>query len=398
MSLKRLPCQLLWFSFYLLGISCMNAQEKNSSDSISVLNLLFIGDVMGHGPQIKSAEVIKDEKYNYEPCFRYIQPIIEQADFAIGNLEVTLPGEPPYQGYPKFRSPNELAEALKKAGFDMMVTANNHSNDAGGLGVTNTINTLKRYGFFHTGTFRNEAERAIFYPLIVYKNDFKLAFLNYTYDTNGWATEAPTMVNEIDTNLIKADMETARLLKPDAIIVLMHWGKEYKLVENKKQQRLTNLLFQEGADLVIGSHPHVVQPIKESIYQGDNEIERKVLVTYSLGNFISNQTKLNTDGGLLFEIALLKDQQTGAVTLGPHHYIPLWRYIHRDKKGKATFHTIPISAFEDDKTNLLEMKENDKTAMNAFSETLRTHLSNYDSSERKISLEALNLSPIISKK
>ena len=226
------------FGFLFFAFTLSTAQQSYSSDSIARLNLLFVGDIMGHGPQIKSAEIIENEQYDYLPCFKYIRPVIEQADLAIGNLELTLPGKPPYQGYPQFRSPNELAYALRVSGFDMLVTSNNHSNDAGKLGVINTISTLKNYTFYQTGTFKNSEEKELFYPLIVYKNGFKLAFLNYTYGTNGLSTKAPTIVNLIDTTLIKNDMKLAQQLNPDAIIVMMHWGLEYKLVESSKQRML----------------------------------------------------------------------------------------------------------------------------------------------------------------
>ena len=205
----------------------------------------------------------KNKSYDYLPCFQYVRPILEEADLAVGNLELTLPGKPPYQGYPRFRSPDELAYALRVSGFDLLTTSNNHSNDAGKQGVIKTIETVKGYGFYQTGTFRNAEERELFYPLIVYKDNFKLAFLNYTYDTNGLPTRLPTVVNEIDTSLMKKDMETAKALRPDAIIVIMHWGLEYQLRESKTQRRLTKQLFDWGADLVIGGHPHVVQPIME---------------------------------------------------------------------------------------------------------------------------------------
>jgi poly-gamma-glutamate synthesis protein (capsule biosynthesis protein) len=382
---------LFSFLFYFLFISGSLAQKSLSNDSIARLNLLFVGDIMGHGPQIKSAEIVEDKRYDYLPCFKYVRPIIDQADLAVGNLELTLPGKPPYQGYPQFRSPDELAYALRISGFDMMVTSNNHSNDAGKIGVINTISTLKNYSFYQTGTFKNSEERELFYPLIVYKNGFKLAFLNYTYGTNGLSTKEPTIVNLIDTTLIKNDLKLAQQLNPDAIIVLMHWGLEYKLNESSKQRMLSKQLFNWGADLIVGSHPHVVQPInQDSVLQKDSTF-KKVVVAYSLGNFISNQTKPNTDGGIMLETELIKNLKTGKVTLGENHYIPVWRYIHKDSKRKSTYHVVPISAFEKDKTNLLEMTEKDKKAMKSFVAKTRNHLNKYDSSERYLNFDVLNL-------
>lgn len=389
---------LLWLSvvilFFLFG---NNTLAQSSSDSISKINLLFIGDVMGHRPQIKSAEVVKNKQYNYEPCFQYVKPIIEEADLAIANLEVTLPGEPPYSGYPAFRSPDELATALRNAGFDILVTANNHSNDSGKKGVTHTIDEARANGFYQTGTFKTIEERELFYPLIVYKNDFKLAFLNYTYGTNSIKTQPPTFVNYMEEELMEKDIQEAHQYEPDAIIVVIHWGKEYKLIESKKQNRIAKKLFGWGADLIIGMHPHVVQPIREMEVVQQDSTFKKTLVTYSLGNFISNQTKLNTDGGLMFEISLEKDKTTNEVTLGEHHYIPIWRYIHRESRKKRTYFAVPISAFENGNENWLGMDRKNINAMKAFAKTTRDHLKKFDSSERKIELQELGDIPKLEK-
>lgn len=337
------------YRFFLLGLALLVQNLLIAqNDEFYHVKLLFTGDIMGHEPQIRSAEIKRNELYDYTPCFKYIKPLLQSADLAIGNLELTLPGKPPYTGYPTFKSPDELALALKDAGFDILVTANNHANDSGKDGVTHTIETLLNYGFYHTGTFRSPEERDVFYPLIVYQNNIKLAFLNYTYDTNGIPTREPTIVNLIDTAQIRKDMTDAHALNPDIIIVIMHWGLEYQLKENAVQQQLAQFLFQQGADLVIGSHPHVVQPIKEEPFTKEDGTEGSGLVVYSLGNFISNQTQANTDGGIMFEIELLKSRYTGGLTFGNYRYIPVWRLIQKDKSGKATYYTLPVADYEED--------------------------------------------------
>ena len=145
---------------------------------------------MGHTPQIDAARQ-PDGSYDFKPCFSYVKEQISNADLAIANLELTLPGKPPYTGYPQFRSPESLANDLLDTGFDLLVTANNHSNDGHLLGVTNTLDVLDRVGLQHTGTFRNAAERTALYPLMVYEGDARIVFLNYTYGTNGIPTPAP---------------------------------------------------------------------------------------------------------------------------------------------------------------------------------------------------------------
>ena len=375
---------VLFFSFFSFLL------QAQTVDGLSKLKLLFVGDIMGHDSQIASAKV-GEGLYDYEPCFQFVEGIIEKADLAIGNLELTLPGKPPYKGYPQFRSPDALAKALRQAGFDMMVTANNHSNDAGLNGVVNTINTLDQLGFYHTGTFQSAEEKEAYYPLIVYKNDFKLAFLNYTYGTNGLKTKPPSIVNLIDEKQIEADLETTKTLQPDIIIVVMHWGNEYQLIESKEQSNLAKKIFNWGGDLIIGAHPHVVQPIREQEIIRSGETAKKGLVAYSLGNFISGQRRENTDGGLMLEIELTKDRNNGKTLLGDHNYIPVWRYIRSEDNGKKTFHIVPISSFEEEAVSLLGMSKTDVTKMLKFAKRTRQHLSRFDSRERIVSIGELQV-------
>ena len=338
------------------------------------LRLIFAGDIMGHSPQIQSAEVVKNKKYDYAPCFQYIKPVLEKADIAIGNLELTLPGKGPYTGYPMFRSPDELAKALKDAGFDLLVTANNHSNDAHGLGVSNTIQTLRDLGFIQTGTFKTRRDRDAFYPLMVYKNGFKIAIVNYTYDTNGIPTQAPTVVNLIDTVQIKADLAEAVARKPHFIIAIMHWGLEYQLNENKDQQRLARMLIRNGADMVIGMHPHVVQPVKKERVKMPDGSTKEAIVVYSLGNFISNQKQPNTDGGILFQVDLLKKKGSPDVSIGKQGIVPIWRYIHKSAAGKSTYHTLPVSMLERNPDYFKGMNPASRSVMLKFAESVRKRL------------------------
>ncbi len=340
------------------------------SAQTDTLRLIFAGDIMGHAPQISSAKTASGQ-YDYAPCFKYVKPILEGADIAIGNLELTLPGKAPYTGYPMFRSPDALATGLKSAGFDLLVTSNNHSNDAHGLGVVNTIETLRKEGFLQTGTFKNQRDRDALYPLMIYKNGFKIALLNYTYDTNGLPTEAPTIVNRIENEQIAADLAEARARKPHYIIVVMHWGLEYQLTENAVQREQAKFLIQNGADMVIGSHPHVVQPIRTERVTMPDGSEKEALVVYSLGNFISNQQQPNTDGGILFQVDLLKRKGSPEVRLGDHGMIPVWRYVHKTAAGKTTFFALPVSHVERNADLVPGMALSAQNAMLKFAEGLR---------------------------
>lgn len=337
------------------------------------LQLIFAGDIMGHAPQISSAQV-SPGKYDYRPCFRYVKPILESADLAIGNLELTLPGKAPYTGYPMFRSPDALAEALKDAGFDIIVTANNHSNDSRGAGLVSTIETLRDLGFQQTGTFKNQRDRDAFYPLMVYKNGFKLALLNYTYGTNGVPTTPPTIVNLIDTVQIARDLAEARARKPHFIIVVMHWGLEYQLTENAEQRSQADFLIRHGADLIIGAHPHVVQPIRTETATLPDGTRKQAIVVYSLGNFISNQKQPGTDGGILFQVSLLHRKGVPYAEVGGCGYIPVWRYIEKKANGKVNFYALPAGKYERNPDAKPDLPLSAQNAMMKFVESVRKRL------------------------
>ena len=224
----------------------------------SEATLLFVGDLMQHSPQFKRAQQA-DGSFNYDICFGDVKPFIEAADIAIGNLEVTL-GGPPYTGYPCFSAPDDWLWAIKKTGFDVLTTSNNHCLDRGRRGLERTLMMTDSAGFQTLGTYRNAEERQKRYPLLVEKNGIRFAFLTYTYDMNGFEVEEPNVVNVIDTILMKKDILVARSMRPDMIIAIMHWGTEYKLLPDNDQQSCAQWLLEQGVDHIIGGHPHVIQP------------------------------------------------------------------------------------------------------------------------------------------
>lgn len=305
------------------------------------LSLVFAGDLMGHDEQIQSAWNTATKEYNYDTCFSLIRDYILSADIAFVNLEVSLAG-PPYKGYPQFSSPDELAVAARSAGFDVFLTANNHTVDRGKKGLERTINVLDSLGIIHTGTFTDRENRDTFYPLIIEKNNIRLAVLNYTYGTNGLKVSEPNIVNYIDTSVIANDLSKARLAEPDFIIVTIHWGIEYQRTENKEQSELAGFIFRNGADVIIGSHPHVIQPVRK--YQEGNDTSGFKLVVYSLGNFISNQRERYRNGGMVFRLEL---EKTGKTKVKDHDIYPV--YVHKPyNPGNWARHfvLIPIVDYE----------------------------------------------------
>ena len=299
------------------------------------VTLLFAGDAMQHTPQFYAAKT--DSGYNYNAVFELVNKKISNAVIACVNFETTLGGKP-YTGYPLFSSPNEYAIALKDAGFDVFFTANNHSLDTGSKGLEHTIRVIKEIGAKQTGTFVSKQKRDITYPLMIIKNGIRIAFLNYTYGTNGLLTKKPNVINLIDTLIIKEDLKTAQLLNPDILIAVMHWGEEYHTKPSNKQKETAEFLLQNGVRIIIGHHPHVVQSVQINKINGNIEST----VFYSLGNFVSNQRKLNTDGGMLAEIVIKKNTNDASINIESVDYSFVW--VHKYfEKGKPVYRLLPIS-------------------------------------------------------
>ncbi|MFN2312938.1 MAG: CapA family protein, partial [Bacteroidales bacterium] len=226
----------------------------------TVLTLLFAGDIMGHDGQIAAALNDSTGKYEYDSVFKYISPVISAADVAIGNLEVTLGGAP-YKGYPAFSSPDALAVACRNAGFDILVTANNHSADRGTKGLVRTIRVLDSLGIAHTGTWVSGEARDSLSPLMICHDSIRLALLAYTYGTNGIIVPPPATVSYIDTVRAAADIRKSFDSGADRTVIFIHWGTEYDTLPDKNQKKTAAALLRSGADIVIGSHPHVLQPM-----------------------------------------------------------------------------------------------------------------------------------------
>lgn len=309
------------------------------SQNDSSMSILFIGDVMGHDSQIESAYDPASDSYDYESVFKPLKPLFNNADFSIANLEVTLAGKP-HKGYPQFSSPDELAIGLKNNGVKVLVTANNHSCDRSDQGIIRTVNILDSLDIMHTGTFRNQADRDSLNLMILEKNGIRVGILNYTYGTNGLPAPHPTIVNKIDLVQMKTDLIRCRMENLDKIIVFMHWGLEYQKSPNKSQTDLMTFLFKEGVDIIIGSHPHVLQKME---YFKDTSDNQEHIVVYSLGNFVSNQRKRGTDGGAIVEIVLKKGNNKTKIAKKGYHLT----WVDKDfRDGKVRFKVYSVKDLE----------------------------------------------------
>lgn len=295
---------LILLMMVLYASSCHSGKGKGGlpADSAAVqepverhLSLLFAGDLMQHMPQIKAA-MQSDGSYDYDDCFAGIREEVERADVAIANFETTLAG-PPYSGYPRFSAPDDFLRGVIGAGFDILLTANNHCVDTHKEGMERTLMMMDSLGVPHLGTYRNSEERERNYPFLLEKNGLRVVLLDFTYGTNGIPVPEPFCVNMMDTAEIAADLAKARTMDPDIIIALPHWGIEYQTLPSQEQRDMADWLLAHGVDHIIGGHPHVAQPL---------ELRGRNLVAWSMGNLVSNQSKPNTYGGYMVRMDFMK--------------------------------------------------------------------------------------------
>ena len=306
-----------------------------------------VGDIMVHSTQLTSAFDPKCKCHNFHPVFKNIKEYLVSADIAFGNLETTLPGDSKlFAGYPQFGAPDELAHALKDAGFDILTTSNNHSVDTGRKGIDHTIDTLDSLGISHLGTYKSIEEFEKNRILLYTKNGINFAFLSYSYSTNGIAIPKDKVVNIIDKDRIREDIQLACSKKPDVLIVAYHFGTEYARFPDKFQKEMVDFAFQEGADIILGGHPHVLQPYELDLIQDKYGERKQRLVIYSLGNFVSGQIKRYTNGGMIFNFKLTKKMQTGKteISIQDVGYVPVFVYVSNDKSGYQ-YNVLPVEKY-----------------------------------------------------
>lgn len=278
----------------VLLLSLVSLLQSNNE-----VNLMFVGDAMQHTPQLTAARQA-DGSYDYTRCFAHIESDIAWADYAVVNLECPLGGAP-YTGYPAFSAPDSYAKQLRESGFDLFLTANNHCLDRRDRGLKRTIAALDSLGIPHIGTYVNDAARQQQVPVITTIKGVRFAFLTYTYGTNGIPVQGGVVVDFIDRARIAADIALARGRGAQVICVCLHWGIEYQLKPVESQRSLADFLVDQGVDLIIGSHPHVVEPME---MRHSARHDKDVLLVYSLGNFISNQNDIDSRGGAMVKVSV----------------------------------------------------------------------------------------------
>lgn len=312
---------------------------------VSTATILSTGDLLMHGGLINAANQ-GDGTYDFGYIFPYITEYVTAADYAVANLETTLAGTAkPYQGNPMFNCPDELVDAAKNAGFDMLLTASNHSYDSQQPGFERTIRTVREKGLTNLGTMLSAEE-----PKYVVQdiNGIKIGMIAYTYEDSLGPGNPPALnynpMNAGGYDLINCfrhsdpdslynhlgpQMELMKADGAEAIVVYLHWGQEYKLEANASQKEIAQHLCDMGVDVIIGGHPHVVEPVE--LLESATDPSHRTVCLYSMGNAVSNQrqgllksiTTAHTEDGVLFSVTFSK-YSDGTVYLEDVELIPIW--------------------------------------------------------------------------
>ncbi|NLV77259.1 MAG: CapA family protein [Tissierellia bacterium] len=288
--------------------------------------ILATGDIMFHKPQIKGAYDENIGKYDFKHNFEYVKKYIKSADLAVANFETVTAGEDiPYSGFPNFNSPVETLDAIKYAGFHMLTTSNNHCLDQGKKGLLNTISAIEERGLINIGTYKEPVEDIFMMDI----NNIKIALLSYTYGFNGMGytlteEEQKYMVRKIDEDRIENDIQKAKDKGADIVVVFIHWGNEYQREPSEEQINLGRKMVQWGANIILGSHPHVIQRSEIIQYNGKDNY-----IIYSMGNFLSNQRRETmdnkyTEDGVMVKLILEKDYSKKQTIIQDIEYIPTW--------------------------------------------------------------------------
>lgn len=319
---------------------------------LTEITVAAVGDIMMRNKLILAAQLPGKQHYSFDEMFEKVAPYLKKADLTIGNLETNFAGTDettsfigqqrnPKNRYPLFNSPDELCASLKQAGFDVLITANNHCMDYGIKGLRHTLNVLDRYKISHTGTFRTYRESKNF--LIKNIRGITIGILAYTLGTNSIPVpkDQQWAVNRIHPKNIINDIRQLKK-KSDFSIVCIHFGKEYQLLPDKRQKSLVRLLFKHGADMILGTHPHVIQPAIFKKIADNNGVNKKRFAIYSLGNLITTRLKKNdhTKNGVIAQFTVRKNDQ-GTVEISSVSFVPTW--VIEEQANKSTkYQIVPL--------------------------------------------------------
>ena len=373
---------------------------ENKDNKTSSVTIGAVGDIMYHYQQLKRGYNTQEDSFDFGESFEQVSKYISDFDIALGNLETTLSGKDNsirlensnyfngYQGYPCFNTPEVLADNLKDAGFDLLTTANNHSMDSWTGGISDTLDQLDRVGIKHVGTYRTEEESQKY--LIEEVNGIKIGYLSYTYGTNGinppidkkYLVNSLEMYNEEKMEQMYRQVKEMNEMEIDVLTVFIHFGTEYQNLPSKKQTDIVNNLFEYGADIVLGSHPHVLQPIEIRKVEINGESYIDKVAIYSLGNFISSQRytsnePINKDVGMILGIEVEKDIEENTY-IKEIKILPTWvQWTNKEMR------VVPVDGaiIDYENNNLLKLTEKDYKRLKTVKKSAMNHLMVLDKSE-----------------
>lgn len=343
------------------------APTEEAPQLVSTATVLSTGDILMHGKVINSGKQ-DDGSYNFDSIFQYVKSYSQAADFSVANLETTLCGTDngyAYAGNPKFNCPDAIVDSLKGAGFDMLLTANNHADDTSLVGYKRTLNVVREKGLDTLGTYLSADEQKW---TIEEVNGIKIGMVCYTY-SDGFSQNGYPLLNynEVGENGIlnyftydklpefytqlQGYLDEMQAAGAEATVVYLHWGEEYKWKTgegpNANQTAMAQKLCDMGVDVIVGGHPHVVQPV--DLLTSGTDAEHKTIVLYSMGNAVSNQRKEemqqseptgHTEDGVLFCVTFAK-YSDGSVFVDSAELIPTWVNMHANS-GSTEYNILPL--------------------------------------------------------
>ena len=331
-------------NFNSLDVNNTGNSVNTVSEEISPVNfnLVATGDILCHNTQYFDAYDSSTGTYDFNYVFDDVVKYIEPADIAISSLETSFAGsDVGYSNYPRFNSPDSLITAIKNIGVDVISTAGNHCLDYGFSGLSRTIDVLDSNGLSHLGTYKSQEEQSkILYEDI---DGVKIAFLNYTYGTNGIPVPSGKdfCVNLIDKDLMSYQINLAKDENADVIIACMHWGTEYSTVQNSEQEDLADFLFESGVDIIIGNHPHVAEPMEKRSVTLEDGTVKDCFVIYALGNFTADQNYANTRSSVILNLDLTFEDDV--LNINSATYTPIYIY----ENPNVRYHKFKLIDMED---------------------------------------------------
>lgn len=315
-----------------------NNEQKSEKKQPVTFTMTALGDSLCHNTQYWDAYNSKNDEYDFSYVYEDIKGYTTSADITVGSLETTFAGkERGYSNYPTFNTPDSLAKALKDIGLDVVSLAGNHALDYGYTGLCRTIDVFDNVGISHLGTYKTEEEQK--QVLVKDVKGVKIAFINYTYGTNGIALPIGKeyCVNIIDKDAIKKQILEAKNQNVDMIVACMHWGTEYKTSSNDEQEELAEFLFKNGVDVILGNHPHVLENMEKKTITLDDGTQKDVFVVYALGNFTADQRDEITRDSAILNLTITRNED-GKISIDKVNYIPIYMY----KNTNVTTHKFKI--------------------------------------------------------